>query len=89
MKSSTQSEPASTPTRDADQSSSRQRVQFDFSAEAYNRLKELRERSDSKTNAELVRNAIRLYEWYLNIKADRYRIHLVRDNEVKEIELMF
>ena len=72
-----------------EQSGSRQRVQLDFSNEAYNRLKQLRERSDARTNAELVRNALRLYEWYLNTKDERYRIHLVRDNEVKEVEIIF
>lgn len=72
-----------------EQSASRQRVQLDFSNEAYNRLKQLRERSDARTNAELVRNALRLYEWYLNTKDERYRIHLVRDNEVKEVEIIF
>lgn len=94
MKASTQSGHATASNGEAaiavpDQSNSRQRVQLDFSAEAYNRLKQLRERSDARTNAELVRNALRLYEWYLNTKDDRYRIHLVRDNEIKEVEIVF
>jgi len=49
----------------------------------------LRERSDAKTVAELMRNALRLYEWYLSSKEDKYKIHLVKDNEVKEVEFVF
>lgn len=71
------------------ESEQRHRLQLDFSPEAYKRLIELRKRTEARTNAELVRNALRLYEWYLNTRDYGSKIHLVRDNEVKEVEIIF
>jgi hypothetical protein len=48
------------------QETSKQRVQFDFSPEAYKRLKDLKEKTDASTNAEVVRNALKLYEWFID-----------------------
>ena len=42
----------------------KQRVQFDFSAEALKRLETMQERLDAPTKAEVVRNALKLYEWF-------------------------
>jgi len=41
----------------------KQRVQFDFSQEALKRLEIMQERLDASTKAEVVRNALKLYEW--------------------------
>ena len=43
----------------------KQRVQFDFSTEALRRLETMQERLDAPTKAEVVRNALKLYEWFL------------------------
>lgn len=67
----------------------RHRLQLDFSREAYNRLVDLRGRSEARTNAEVVRNALRLFEWFLDQKRNGYKIQLVKDNEVKEVEIVF
>ena len=45
--------------------STKQRVQFDFSAEALKRLTTMQERLDASTKAEVVRNALKLYEWFI------------------------
>ncbi len=42
----------------------KQRVQFDFSPEALKRLETMQERLDAATKAEVVRNALKLYEWF-------------------------
>lgn len=42
----------------------RVRVQFDFSPEALELLDQLCSQSQKKTRAELVRDALRLYEWF-------------------------
>ena len=68
--------------------SGRQRVQLDFTPEALERLREIKEMAEAKTNAEVVRNALRLYEWFLKQRQENYKIQLVKDNKVKEIELV-
>ena len=42
----------------------KQRVQFDFTPEALKRLEMLMEHVDASTRAEVLRNALRLYEWF-------------------------
>ncbi len=43
----------------------KQRIQFDFTAESMKRLENLKEVTDATTKAEVVRNALRLYEWFV------------------------
>ena len=66
----------------------RQRVQLDFTPEAFERLQEIKDLADAKTNAEVVRNAIRLYDWFLRQQQEDYKFHLVKDDRVKEVELI-
>ena len=49
---------------DATKANTKQRIQFDFSPEALKRLEEMQERLDAATKAEVVRNALKLYEWF-------------------------
>jgi hypothetical protein len=44
----------------------KERVQLDFSADALDRLDELKEKVGASTRAEVVRQALRLYEWFVN-----------------------
>ena len=67
----------------------RHRVQLDFSPEAYERLNRIRTRSDAATNAEVVRNALRLYDWFLEQRSRDARFQIVDNGEVKEIEFFF
>ena len=66
----------------------RHRLQI-FSPEAHERLMRIRERSEAATNAEVVRNALRLYDWFLDQRARNSRLQLVEGNTVKEIEVLF
>ena len=68
--------------------SRRQRVQLDFSQEAYDRLTEIKKLADARTNAEVVRDALRLYEWFLRRKREGYAVQLTKDDAVKEVELV-
>jgi hypothetical protein len=67
----------------------RHRVQLDFSPEAYERLNRIRTRSDAATNAEVVRNALRLYDWFLEQTSKDARFQIVENGDVKEIEFFF
>ena len=67
----------------------RHRLQIDFSPEAHERLMRIRERSEAATNAEVVRNALRLYDWFLDQRARNSRLQLVEGDTVKEIEVLF
>ncbi len=67
----------------------RRRLQIDFAPEAHERLVRIRERSEAATNAEVVRNALRLYDWFLEQRARNSRIQLVEGDTVKEIEVLF
>lgn len=43
----------------------KQRIQFDFTPESMKRLESLKDITDATTKAEVVRNALRLYEWFV------------------------
>jgi hypothetical protein len=68
---------------------SRQRVQLEFAPGAFVRLHEIKQLANASTNAEVVRNALRLYEWFLKQRAEGYKHQLVKDNQVKEVEIVF
>ena len=65
----------------------RRRVQIDFSPAAYARLDSIRERSDAQSNAETVRNALRLYDWFLRQREEGYEVRLVKGDEERAVEL--
>ena len=67
----------------------RHRVQLDFSSQAYERLGQLRHKAEAPSNAAVVRDALRLYEWFLEVKAKKGKIQVVEGDEVREIEFIF
>lgn len=44
----------------------KERVQFDFSPEALQRLDEIKEKTKATTRAEVIRSALKVYEWIVN-----------------------
>lgn len=58
----------------------KQRVQFDFSPEALQRLEDLKEKVDATTKAEVIRNALKIYEWFAT-QLDPNSIIEVKDQE--------
>ena len=71
--------------------SNRRRVQLDFSPEAYERLMELQRESGAPSNADLMRNAIRLFEWLVERHRDGYRVQLTNreSGQLREVEFAF
>ena len=59
---------------------SKQRIQFDFTAESMKRLEGLKEKTDASTKAEVVRNALKLYEWFVS-QIDPSYIVEIKDKE--------
>ncbi len=55
----------SRPGESSEASSSKTRVQFDFTPDALQRLDEIKESTGAATRAETIRNALRLYEWFV------------------------
>ncbi len=67
----------------------RRRVQIDFSPAAYSRLDSIRERSEAQSNAEAVRNALRLLDWFLRQRDEGYEVRLVKGDEERAVELLW
>jgi metal-responsive CopG/Arc/MetJ family transcriptional regulator len=64
----------------------KERVQFDFSREALRRLDDVKEKTGATTRAEVVRNALRLYEWLVNeVDAEGTVKVFDKNNEVTSI----
>ncbi len=69
--------------------SDRQLLQFDFSPESYEQLQKIKAKAEARTNGEVVRNALRLYEWFLDQQRSEFnRIQVTNGEIVKEIEII-
>jgi hypothetical protein len=58
----------------------KQRIQFDFTADSMKRLEDLKEKTDATTKAEVVRNALKLYEWFVT-QIDPSHIVEIKDKD--------
>jgi hypothetical protein len=66
------------------------RIQFEFSPDALERLNKMRELTEASSYAELVRNALRVYEWFVQQDRAGFDIGLVKDDTlVKTVKLFF
>jgi hypothetical protein len=59
----------------------KKRIQFDFTDKAFDRLKELRDKNKAKSMAEIVRNALRIYDFLLEMKTEGYEVKLHKGEE--------
>jgi len=57
------------------------RLQFDFSEEAARRLDELKELTESTTNAEVIRRALRLFEFIVHQTKNGYEVELTKNGK--------
>lgn len=74
----------------AEPKSETRRIQFEFSPEAYERLQQIKAETGAQSYAELVRNALRLYEWVIQQERDGYKIGVTKENKlVREVEFLF
>lgn len=65
----------------------RQRVIVEFSPKAYAQLLGIKSLTGSSSNAEVIREAIRLYNWFLQQKHDNFKLQLVKGDIVNEVDL--
>ncbi len=68
---------------------SRHRLQLDFSPEAFEKIEALRNKADIRSNSELVRNSLRLYEWFIEQLNNNHKILVSKEDGVKEVEFFF
>jgi hypothetical protein len=66
----------------------RPRLQIDFTHEAYQHLNRMKEKANVKSTTEVARNALRLYDWYLEKQAEGFKLLLAKGNDVKQVELL-
>jgi hypothetical protein len=66
-----------------------QRVQIEFSPEAANRLREIKQLADATSNADVLRNALRFYDWFLRQQQDGWKLQLRRGDAIREVEIVF
>ena len=64
------------------------RLQIDLSAQAYQRLLAIRAKTDPQSNAQLIRNALRFYAWYLDQKRRGVKLRVVEGGVTTEVELL-
>lgn len=73
------------------ETSSRKRLQIEMTPDSFERLERLRATAGVATNTEVVRNALRLYEWWTNqVKKEGLHLKLVGPNGdvEREVELL-
>jgi hypothetical protein len=66
------------------------RIQFEFSADALERMERLKERTRARSYAELIRDALRAYEWMVDEKEAGNEVGAIRGREiVNVVKLLF
>ena len=66
------------------------RINLEFSQSAMERLDSLKKVTEASSNAEVIRNALRLYAWVMEQKAVNKRFATISEsNEVREVEFFF
>ena len=76
-------------TRDGQKATEKRRLQFEFSPETFERMSSMKADANVASYAELVRNSLRLYEWFLSQKRQGRAILVKEDDKIKEIEFVF
>lgn len=65
------------------------RLRFEFSADVYERLTEMKEKAGAADFSILIRDALRVYEWCLDQQRAGFEIGLFREGEpVKRVYLI-
>jgi type IV secretory pathway VirD2 relaxase len=66
------------------------RIQFEFSAEAFERMEKLKDKTHARSYAELIRDALRAFEWMVDEKEAGNEIGAIRGKEVVHVvKLLF
>jgi hypothetical protein len=66
------------------------RIQFEFSADALERIENLKQRTRARSYAELIRDALRAYEWMVDEKEAGHEVGAIQGKEiVNVVKLLF
>ena len=66
------------------------RIQFEFSSEAFERMEKLKEKTKARTYAELIRDALRAYEWMVDEKEAGNEVGSIKGKEIVHVvKLLF
>ncbi len=65
------------------------RLQFDITKEALSELDKLKVEAGASTRAEVVRNALRLYSWFITQRSEGNKILVKSADETKQLEHIF
>ena len=65
------------------------RLQFDFNDEALKEIDALREETGLPTRAELIRHALKFFQWTLNEKKNGSSVLLEKNNKTREVIFPF
>lgn len=60
----------------------KERVQFDFSEEMLQKLDDIMRKTGAATRAEAVRNALRVYDWFIDTDPDDHIKVIGENNEI-------
>lgn len=61
------------------------RIQFEFSADALERMEKLKDKTHAKSYAELIRDALRAYEWMVDEKDVGNEIGAINGKEIVHV----
>lgn len=64
------------------------RLQFDVTDETLQELNELQSSTGASTRAELLRNALRLYGWFMAQREAGYAVYTKKNEKVEKIHLL-
>lgn len=68
----------------------RKRVQFEFAPDSFERLQRIKDTTGAPTYADVIRNAMRLYEWFITQQHAGYEIGLIKEDKLeKRVEFYF
>ena len=66
------------------------RIQFEFASSAIQRLDSIKQQTGKQSYAEVVRDGLRLLEWYVQQERSGYEIGLVKDDVlIKVVKFSF
>jgi predicted CopG family antitoxin len=83
-------DPAVSKADETDAKPTAKRIQFEFAPDAYQRLQKMKDETEASSYADVVRNALRLYEWFITQQKEGYEIGLIKDDRlVKAIKFYF
>jgi len=75
-------------TKTHDEAAKSRRLQFEFSPDAYQRLERMKAENDVTSFAELVRDALRVYDWVKHQRREGYDLALIKNGKIKSVELI-